>query len=350
MFSQVLGFVSKDMAIDLGTANTLVYVPGRGIVLDEPSVVAVTQARDGERKVIAVGREAKTMLGRTPSKIETIQPLRDGVIADFAAAEEMIKHFIRRVQRRSLFSSPRIMICVPASATPVERRAVHEAGLSAGARRVYLIEEPVAAAIGAGLPISETRGSMIVDIGGGTTDIAVLSMGDVIYSHSIRTAGNAMDEAIVNYVRFKHHLLIGSASAEAVKKESGSALAKTNGERVTIHMKGRDLQRGFPTEIELEPQDIAEALEPADPADRRRHPPGARRRAAGARRRSLRFRHLPHGRRGAARTARPAARPRNRGQVQDRRRPFALRRAGNRHGPGAARRHGSSFDQAMIRQ
>jgi rod shape-determining protein MreB len=152
------------------------------------------------------------------------------------------------------------MICVPASATPVERRAVHEAGLSAGARRVYLIEEPVAAAIGAGLPITETVGSMIVDIGGGTTDIAVLSMGDVIYSHSIRTAGNAMDEAIVNYVRFKHHLLIGSASAEAVKKEQGSALAKANGERVTIHMKGRDLQRGFPTEIELEPQDIAEAL------------------------------------------------------------------------------------------
>ena len=260
MFSQVLGFVSKDMAIDLGTANTLVFVPGRGIVLDEPSVVAVTQARDGERKVIAVGREAKTMLGRTPSKIETIQPLRDGVIADFAAAEEMIKHFIRRVQKRSFFSSPRIMICVPASATPVERRAVHEAGLSAGARRVYLIEEPVAAAIGAGLPISETRGSMIVDIGGGTTDIAVLSMGEVIYSHSIRTAGNAMDEAIVNYVRFKHHLLIGSASAEAIKKESGSALAKTNGERVTIHMKGRDLQRGFPSEIALEPQDIAEAL------------------------------------------------------------------------------------------
>jgi rod shape-determining protein MreB len=238
MFSQVSGFVSRDMAIDLGTANTLVYVPGRGIVLDEPSVVAVTQARDGERKVIAVGREAKTMLGRTPSKIETIQPLRDGVIADFAAAEEMIKHFIRRVQRRSLFSSPRIMICVPASATPVERRAVHEAGLSAGARRVYLIEEPVAAAVGAGLPITETRGSMIVDIGG----------------------GNAMDEAIVNYVRFKHHLLIGSASAEQVKKEQGSALAKANGERVTIHMKGRDLQRGFPTEITLEPHDIAEAL------------------------------------------------------------------------------------------
>ncbi|MGH6833226.1 MAG: rod shape-determining protein, partial [Methyloceanibacter sp.] len=165
------------MAIDLGTANTLVYVPGRGIVLDEPSVVAVTQQRDGDRRVIAVGYEAKTMLGRTSAKIETIQPLRDGVIADFSAAEEMIKHFIRRVLKRRLFTSPRIMICVPASATPVERRAVHEAGLSAGARRVYLIEEPIAAAIGAGLPIHEPRGSMVVDIGGGTTDIAVLSMG-----------------------------------------------------------------------------------------------------------------------------------------------------------------------------
>ena len=270
------------------------------------------------------------------------------MIADFAAAEEMIKHFIRPVQRRSLFSSPRVMICVPASATPVERRAVHEAGLSAGARRVYLIEEPVAAAIGAGLPITETRGSMIVDIGGGTTDIAVLSMGDVIYSHSIRTAGNAMDEAIVNYVRFKHHLLIGSASAEAVKKEQGSALAKTNGERVTIHMKGRDLQRGFPTEIELEPHDIAEALSLPIQQIVGGNSPSACRRAAGAGRRSLRLRHLPHRRRGVARTARRAARPRNRSEIQDRRRPAALRCAGNRHGVGAARRHGSSFDQAMI--
>ena len=166
MFSRAWGFVSHDMAIDLGTANTLVYVPGRGIVLDEPSVVAVTTRRDGEREVIAVGHEAKTMLGRTPSKIETIQPLRDGVIADFNAAEEMIKHFIKKIHDNQWFRpSPRIMICVPASATPVERRAVHEAGLSAGARRVYLIEEPVAAAIGAGLPISEARGSMIVDIG-----------------------------------------------------------------------------------------------------------------------------------------------------------------------------------------
>ena len=260
MFSRVLGFVSTDMAIDLGTANTLVYVPGRGIVLDEPSLIAVTQRGDGERRVIAVGHEAKTMLGRTPTKIETIQPLRDGVIADFAAAEEMIKHFIRRVLKRRLFTSPRIMICVPASATPVERRAVHEAGLSAGARKVYLIEEPVAAAIGAGLPINEPRGSMIVDIGGGTTDIAVLSMGSVLYSRSVRSAGNAFDDAIVNYVRFKYNLLIGASSAETIKKEAGCAIAKANGERVVTHIKGRDLQRGFPAEISLEPHDIPEAL------------------------------------------------------------------------------------------
>ncbi|MGH6865594.1 MAG: rod shape-determining protein [Methyloceanibacter sp.] len=259
MFSRVLGSVSPDMAIDLGTANTVVFVPGRGIVLDEPSVVAIVK-RDGERKIIAAGHEAKTMLGRTPTKIETIQPLRDGVIADFAAAEEMIKYFIRRVRKRNLFTRPRIMICVPASATSVERRAVHEAGLSAGARRVYLIEEPVAAAVGAGLPINEPRGSMIVDIGGGTTDIAVMSMGSVIYSRSIRTAGNAMDEAIINYVRFKHHLLIGAPNAEAIKKEAGSAVTKANGTHAAIQIKGRDLQRGFPSEITLGPHEIADAL------------------------------------------------------------------------------------------
>jgi rod shape-determining protein MreB len=259
MFSRVLGIVSPDMAIDLGTANTLIYVPGRGIVVDEPSVVAVTQ-RNGDRKVIAVGHEAKTMVGRTSNKIETIQPLRDGVIADFGAAEEMIKHFIRRVRKRSPFSSPRIMICVPASATSVERRAVHEAGLAAGARRVFLIEEPVAAAIGADLPIDEPRGSMIIDIGGGTTDIAVMSLGSVIYSSSIRTAGNAMDEAIVNYVRFKHHLLIGASNAETIKRQAGSAMPRVNGADIAINIKGRDLQRGFPTEIALEPHEIAEAL------------------------------------------------------------------------------------------
>ncbi len=330
MFSRVLGFVSTDMAIDLGTANTLVYVPGRGIVLDEPSVVAVTQQRDGERRVIAVGYEAKSMLGRTPTKIETIQPLRDGVIADFSAAEEMIKHFIRRVLKRRLFTSPRIMICVPASATPVERRAVHEAGLSAGARRVYLIEEPVAAAIGAGFPITEARGSMIVDIGGGTTDIAVLSMGSVLYSRSVRSAGNAFDEAIVNYVRFKYNLLIGATSAETIKKESGCAIAKANGERMPIHIKGRDLHRGFPADITLDARRHSAGLEPADPADRRRHPAGACRCPARAHRRYLRFRHLPDRRRRAARPARCAALAGDRSEIQDRRGSFALCRARNR--------------------
>jgi rod shape-determining protein MreB len=261
MFSRVKGFVSADMAIDLGTANTLVYVPGRGIVLEEPSIVAIAH-RDNGREVIAVGQQAKSMLGRTPDSIETVQPMRDGVIADFAAAEEMIKQFIRRVQQRRWFASPRIMICVPAGATPVERRAVYEAALVAGARRVYLIEEPVAAALGAGLPISEARGSMIVDIGGGTTDIAVMSLGGVIYSCSIRTAGHAMDEAIIDYVRNRHRLLIGAASAETIKKEAGSAIAKVNGTHVAIHIKGRDLQRGLPTEIMLKPQDIVDALSP----------------------------------------------------------------------------------------
>jgi rod shape-determining protein MreB len=261
MFSRVMGFVSTDMAIDLGTANTLIYVPGRGIVLDEPSVVAIAQRENG-REVIAVGHEAKSMLGRTPDSIETVQPMRDGVIADFAAAEEMIKHFIRRAQGRRRFGSPRIMICVPASATPVERRAVYEAALVAGARRVYVIEEPVAAALGANLPISEPRGSMIVDIGGGTTDIAVLSLGGVIYSHSLRTAGHAMDEAIIDYIRTRHRLLIGRASAEAIKKEAGTAINKVNGTHVAVHIKGRDLQRGFPTEIKLQTHDIAEALSP----------------------------------------------------------------------------------------
>jgi rod shape-determining protein MreB and related proteins len=258
MLSGVFGLVSSDMAIDLGTANTLVYVPGRGIVLEEPSVVAILH-RDGMREVLAVGAEAKSMVGRTPDTIETIQPMRDGVIADFNAAEDMIKHFIRRVHRRGV-SSPRILICVPASATPVERRAVHEAGLAAGAGRVYLLDEPVAAALGAGLPIDEPKGSMVVDIGGGTTDIAVLSLGGVIYSRSIRTAGNAMDEAIINHIRLKHRLLIGTRSAETIKKEAGTALARANGTRVSVHIRGRDLQRGLPTEITLEPADIAAAL------------------------------------------------------------------------------------------
>ncbi len=259
MLSGLVGVISNDMAIDLGTANTLVYVPGRGIVLEEPSVVAFG-VEQGAQKVIAVGREAKAMLGRTPDSVECVQPMRDGVIADFVAAEEMIKYFIRRVHNRKTLISPRIMICVPADATPVERRAVQEAALSAGARKIYLIQEPVAAAIGVGLPVSEPRGAMVVDIGGGTTDIAVMSLGGIIYSRSIRTAGNAFDEAIINYIRKTHDLLIGQSSAERIKIEAGTAIARANGKAVEIHIKGRDLKKGRPNQISLGPPDIAEAL------------------------------------------------------------------------------------------
>jgi rod shape-determining protein MreB len=260
MLSSLVGVFSNDMAVDLGTANTLVYVPNKGIVLDEPSIVAFTH-RDGARKVLAVGQEAKSMLGRTPEDIETIQPMRDGVIADFVAAEEMIKHFIRRIHKRSSFASPKIMICIPAGATPVERRAVHEAALAAGARRVFLIEEPVAAAIGAGLPVSQPKGAMVVDIGGGTTDIAIITMGSVFYSSSLRVAGNAFDDAIINYIRHKHNLLIGSASAESIKLEAGTAIAKANGSAVEVHIKGRDLRRHIPNEVKMGQGDIADALD-----------------------------------------------------------------------------------------
>lgn len=265
ILSGLVGLISNDMAIDLGTANTLVYVPGRGIVLEEPSVVAFNNEQ-GNHKIIAVGHEAKQMLGRTPESMETIQPMRDGVIADFMAAEEMIKHFIRRVHNRRALTSPQIMICVPASATPVERRAVQEAALSAGARKVHLIEEPVAAAIGVGLPILEPRGAMIVDIGGGTTDIAVISLGGVLYSRSLRTAGNTFDEAIINHIRHRHQLLIGASSAETIKINAGTAIARANGNPVELHIKGRDLKRGVPGQVTLGPQDIAEAL--ADPIAR----------------------------------------------------------------------------------
>ena len=201
MFSSLLGALSSDMAIDLGTANTLVYVKGRGIVLNEPSVVATFTTRGGKKAVRAVGNDAKMMLGRTPGNIEAIRPMRDGVIADFEVAEEMIKHFIRKVHNRRSFANPMIIVCVPSGSTAVERRAIQESALSAGARRVFLIEEPMAAAIGAGLPVSEPTGSMVVDIGGGTTEVAVLSLGGIVYSRSVRVGGDKMDEAIIAYIR-----------------------------------------------------------------------------------------------------------------------------------------------------
>lgn len=260
----VTGVFSDDIAIDLGTANTLVHVKGRGIVIDEPSVVAL-RTRGAAREVLAVGQTAKQMVGRTPETIETIRPLRDGVIADFVATEEMLRQFIARTKTMLGFRRPRILICVPAGATPVERRAVYETAVSAGARKVYLIEEPVAAALGAGLPIDEPSGSMVVDIGGGTTDIAVLSLGGVVQARSLRCAGNAMDEAIIRYVRRKHQLLIGEANAERIKVEAGTAYQQPNGRHAEIHIRGRDLRQGRPKSIVLEPHHIAEAL--ADPIE-----------------------------------------------------------------------------------
>jgi rod shape-determining protein MreB len=259
MFSNLLGMMSADMAIDLGTANTLVYVKGRGIVLNEPSVVAITEVR-GKNCVLAVGNEAKMMLGRTPGNIRAIRPLRDGVIADFEIAEDMIKHFIRKVHNRRGFASPQIIICVPSGSTAVERRAIQESAESAGARRVFLIEEPMAAAIGAGLPVTEPVGSMIVDIGGGTTEVAVLSLGGIVYSRSVRVGGDMMDEAVIGYIRRNHNLLVGESSAERIKKEIGSACVPESGEGGTMAIKGRDLLNGVPREIIISERQIAESL------------------------------------------------------------------------------------------
>src|ERR1700743_1390530 len=228
MFARLLGFMSADMAIDLGTANTLVYVRGRGIVLNEPSVVAIAMVK-GRKQVLALGEEAKQMLGRTPGNISAIRPLRDGVIADFEVAEEMIKHFIRKVHNRRGYAAPLIIVCVPSGSTAVERRAIQESAESAGARKVLLIEEPMAAAIGATLPVTEPSGSMIVDIGGGTTEVAVLSLGGIVYSRSVRVGGDKLDEAIINYIRRYHNLLIGESTAERIKKEIGSACPPEDG-------------------------------------------------------------------------------------------------------------------------
>ena len=259
MFSKLLGFLSADMAIDLGTANTLVYVKSQGIVLDEPSVVALTTWK-GKKQVLAVGNEAKQMLGRTPGNIEAIRPLRDGVIADFEVAEDMIKHFIRKVHNRRSFASPQVIICVPSSSTAVERRAIQESAESAGARRVFLIEEPMAAAIGANLPVTEPTGSMVVDVGGGTTEVAVLSLGGIVYSRSVRVGGDKMDESIIAYVRRTHNLLLGEASAERIKKDLGSACPPEDGDGETLNIKGRDLMNGVPKEIVISKRQISESL------------------------------------------------------------------------------------------
>ena len=259
MFSNLFGMISADMAIDLGTANTLVYVKGRGIVLNEPSVVAIRDLH-GKKQVLAVGDEAKLMLGRTPGNIQAIRPLRDGVIADFQVAEEMIKHFIRKVHNRRSFFSPEIVICVPSGSTAVERRAIQESAEAAGARRVSLIEEPMAAAIGAGLPVTEPTGSMVVDIGGGTTEVAVLSLNGTVHARSARVGGDKMDEAIIGYIRRHHNLLVGEGSAERIKKEIGSACPPGDGEGRVMEIKGRDLMNGVPKELVMSERQIAESL------------------------------------------------------------------------------------------
>jgi rod shape-determining protein MreB len=259
MISRFLGMLSADMAIDLGTANTLVYVKGRGIVLDEPSVVAIA-VRKGKQQVLAVGEEAKMMVGRTPGNIQAIRPLKDGVIADFEIAEEMIKHFIQKVHNRRSFVAPQIIICVPSGATAVERRAIQESAESAGGRRVYLIEEPMAAAIGAGLPVTEPTGSMVVDIGGGTTEVAVLSLGGIVYAASVRVGGDKMDDAIIQYIRRHHNLLIGESTAERIKKEIGSAKVQKNSNECVMSIKGRSLVNGIPLEIEINQAQVAESL------------------------------------------------------------------------------------------
>ena len=260
VIEKLFNIFAKDMAIDLGTANTLVYVKGEGVVLNEPSVVAKIE-EDGKTKVLAVGDEAKQMLGRTPGKIEAIRPMKDGVIADFEVAEQMIKHFIEKAHKgRRTMSNPQIVICVPSGATNVERRAIRESADAAGARRVFLVEEPVAAAIGAGLPVGEPTGSMIVDIGGGTTEVAVLSLGGVVLSTSIRSAGDKFDDAIIEYMRSTHKLAIGETTAERMKKEIGTACPPDDGEGDTMHVKGRDLISGLPKEIAISQRQIAEAL------------------------------------------------------------------------------------------
>ncbi len=259
MLSKLTGLWSTDMAIDLGTANTLVYVKGQGIILNEPSVVAVVN-EGGKNRVLTVGTEAKEMLGRSPGNIEVIRPLQDGVIADFEVAEEMLKYFIQKVHKRKTFTSPVVIVCVPSGSTAVERRAIQESAERAGARQAYLIEEPMAAAIGAGLPVTEPSGSMVVDIGGGTTEVGVLSLGGIVYSASVRIGGDKMDEAIIGYLRRHHNLLIGLQSAERLKKQIGTAYPPEEGDGEKMEVKGRDLVNGIPKELILTQRDVCDAI------------------------------------------------------------------------------------------
>ena len=261
MFKFLTSYFSTDLAIDLGTANTLIYVRDRGIVLDEPSVVSIRtdMQAGGKRTVQAVGAEAKQMLGRTPGNLQAIRPMKDGVIADFTVTEQMLKYFIKKVHDTRMFRpSPRIIICVPCGSTQVERRAIRESAIGAGARQVYLIEEPMAAAIGAGLPVADATGSMVVDIGGGTTEVGVVSLGGVVYANSVRVGGDRMDEAIINYIRRNYGMLIGEATAEQIKKKMGSAFP--GAEVLEMEVKGRSLAEGVPRSFNVSSNEILEAL------------------------------------------------------------------------------------------
>ncbi len=258
IFNALLGVFSNDLAIDLGTANTLVYLKGKGIVVSEPSVVAVQKDANGTRKVLAVGVEAKKMLGRTPGSIVAIRPMRDGVIADFDITEEMLRYFIQKVHNRKALVRPRIVICVPSGITQVEKRAVKESAESAGAREVYLVEEPMAAAIGAGLPITEAYGSMIVDIGGGTTEVAIISLAGIVYAQSVRVGGDKLDEAITQHLKRQYNMLIGERTAEQIKIEIGSALE--GDEEYRMDVKGRDMVTGIPRTLSIGSAEIRKAM------------------------------------------------------------------------------------------
>jgi rod shape-determining protein MreB len=258
IFDWLAGLFSNDLAIDLGTANTLVYVKGQGIVINEPSVVAINKNMSGPKRVLAVGKEAKEMLGRTPGDIVAIRPLKDGVIADFEITAAMIRYFVEKAHNRRTMVKPRVIVCVPYGITNVEKRAVKEAAESAGVREVFLIEEPMAAAIGAGLPVTEPSGSMIVDIGGGTTEVAVISLAGIVYSKSVRVAGDKMDEAIINYIKRKYNLLIGERTAEEIKIAIGNAYPSDVVE--SMHVKGRDMVAGIPKTIQVTSEEIREAI------------------------------------------------------------------------------------------
>ena len=262
MFKRVRGIFSSDLSIDLGTANTLIYVRGKGIVLNEPSVVAIRQERGpgGTKNIAAVGESAKSMLGRTPGNIMAIRPLKDGVIADFTVTEKMLQHFIHKAhENKFLRPSPRVLVCVPCGSTQVERRAIRESAAGAGAREVFLIEEPMAAAIGAGMPVSEASGSMVLDIGGGTTEVAVISLNGIVYSESVRIGGDRFDEAIINYIRRNYGTLIGEATAERIKHEVGSAYPGS--EVKEIDVRGRNLAEGIPRSFVLNSNEILESLQ-----------------------------------------------------------------------------------------